>query len=396
MKKHIYLLPIFILILPFLLGTSLPFGSISTIDTATANNNNFNVRSVIDTLLNDIPIGLNASDLPVVQQQENLLQSRLQDSEVGWYYSTYVTGSTVISQQVPSTTSQLETEKPIENQVAEKVEETKKPEEQAKPAPKPTPSPNVQQIARVTANTLNVRTGPSASNDQIDVLTQGQTVEILAEQNAWYQIKLPDSQIGWVSGQHTTVITPEAGSSSLAGKIIVIDPGHGGPDPGAVGVSGLREKDVILDVSLRVADSLRAMGAEVILTRDKDIFIPLSQRVAIAKTAGADVYVSIHANAHPDPLIGGTETYYFRNKANSNASFNLASYLQRELVSALGIRDIGVKHGNFLVIRQTSMPSALVELGFLSNSREEALMRTNEFRQHSADAIVRGLKNYFL
>lgn len=253
-----------------------------------------------------------------------------------------------------------------------------------------------RQMARVTATALNVRPDPSTNNQRIDVLLQGQTVEVLAEQNNWLQIKLADGRTGWIYGAYVSrFFSPPGAGDALAGRVIVIDPGHGGSDPGAVGITGLQEKEVVLDVSLRVADQLRAAGAEVIMTRETDVFISLVQRVAISESAGADVFVSVHANAHPSSAIGGTETYYYHNKATSNASFKLASSLQHELVGALGLRNIGVKYASFLVIRQTSMPSALVELAFLSNAHEESLMRTNEFRQNAADAIVRGIKNYF-
>ncbi|MBS3988767.1 MAG: N-acetylmuramoyl-L-alanine amidase, partial [Dethiobacter sp.] len=93
--------------------------------------------------------------------------------------------------------------------------------------------------------------------------------------------------------------------------------------------------------------------------------------------------------------VGGTETYFFQNNATATASRLLAEYLQKELVQALGLRDIGVKHGNFHVIRETTMPSVLLELAFISNAQEEALMRTNDFRQNSANAIFRGIAAYF-
>ena len=399
MKKHIFLLPLLVLILSLILGTSVPFGTTTSIGSATIDADILSAHSRIGTLFNNITAVANATDLPLVQQQENNEGVRI--------HGTYVSEDSVASQQAPAAKQSPETETDEKFQApgdsGESKEETKEPEEpketkkQAPPTPKPVArqTPDVKQMARVTASSLNVRTGPSTDSQRIDALTMAQTVEVLAEQNNWLQIKLPDGQTGWIAGWHTTVYTPGSGNGSLAGKVIAIDPGHGGADPGAVGVTGLPEKEVVLDVSLRVADKLRAEGADVIMTRDTDVFIPLSGRVSIAEAAGADVYVSVHVNAHPNPQIGGTETYYFRNSANSSASFTLASHMQQELVRTLGLRDIGVKDGNFLVIRQTSMPSVLLELGFLSNAQEESLMRTNDFRKNSADAIVRGLQNYF-
>jgi len=284
----------------------------------------------------------------------------------------------------------------------EKAEEPKEVKTKAKPE-KPAP-PEQKQTAKVNVNDLNLRPDPSINNTPIDVLMQGQTVDVLGEQNSWLQVKLPDGRTGWVYGVYVDKLSASANNdssppvskeSSLAGKVIVLDPGHGGTDPGAVGVTGLPEKEVVLDVSLRAAKKLRALGAKVIMTRDTDVFIPLTQRVTIAHNAGAAVFVSVHANAHPSSQIGGTETYYYANKAAANASRNLASFMQKQMVGALKLRDIGVKSADFLVIRQTSMPSVLLELGFLSNAHEESLLRTNDFRQRAADAIVRALQGYF-
>jgi N-acetylmuramoyl-L-alanine amidase len=254
-------------------------------------------------------------------------------------------------------------------------------------------------MVTVTADSLNIRPDPSTNRQPIGSLSRGQKVEVLKEQNNWLQVKLPDGRVGWVSGayvdRHSSSPSPSSSKGSLSGKVIVLDPGHGGHDPGAVGVTGLREKDVVLDVALRAAKQLRAKGAKVVMTRDTDVFIPLTQRVAIAEAAGANVFVSVHANAYPSAQIGGTETYYYGYKASSGASRDLATHIQRRLVGSLGLRDIGVKDANFLVIRQTSMPSTLLELGFLSNAHEESLMRTDEFRQNAADGIVRGLLDYF-
>jgi len=310
----------------------------------------------------------------------------------------------IIEEEAPDEVNQADLNEEVitdleeENDAAEesnKVKEVKPVE--AKPAETPAPQPvKNDQMARVTADSLNVRPDPSTNNERIDFLLQGQTVEVLGEQNNWLQVKLSDGRIGWISGAYVNRFSSSAGAGgSLAGTVIAIDPGHGGSDPGAVGVTGLQEKEVNLNVSLRVAEQLRAKGAKVIMTRATDVFIPLAQRVSIAEAAGAQVFVSVHANAHPNPQIGGTETYYFGNKATSKASLNLAILMQGELVGALRLRDIGVKDANFLVIRQTSMPSVLLELGFLSNAHEESLMRTNAFRQNSADAIVRALQKYF-
>jgi N-acetylmuramoyl-L-alanine amidase len=248
------------------------------------------------------------------------------------------------------------------------------------------------------------------------VLSQGTSLPVIGEQGDWLQVRLPDGQSAWigswlvakspgsappspVNNGGSTVPpdtgAPSPGASSLTGKVIVIDPGHGGSNPGAIGVTGLVEKDVVLDVSLRLAQKLRQAGATVIMTRSTDTTVFLAARVAMAEQAGAHAFVSIHANAHPNRAISGTETYYYRYKPNYIESYYLAAHLQNELVKALGLRDIGIKHGNFHVIRETTMPSALVELAFLSNPHDEALMKTAQFRENAAQAIYCGLERFF-
>lgn len=320
-------------------------------------------------------LGIN-SQLTIMQTQGNWHEVRLSDGLLGWVFAQHIT----INPPAPILS-------PISNQP-----ETELPE---------TGQATTQRLARVTVNALNLRSNPSTEAERITLLPLGTLAEVLTESGEWIQIRLSSGQIGWVFAEFVLVFNRQAAppatgiSTSLAGQVIVIDPGHGG-SPGAVGPTGLLEKEVVLDVSLRVAHMLRQAGATVILTRDNDSNVSLTQRVEIAAAANAHIFVSIHANAHTNSAIGGTETYFFQHSATAPASRILAEYLQKELVRALGLRDIGVKHGNFHVIRETAMPSVLLELAFISNAQEEALMRTNDFRQNSADAIFRGIEAYFV
>ncbi len=183
--------------------------------------------------------------------------------------------------------------------------------------------------------------------------------------------------------------------TALEGRIIALDPGHGGTNPGAVGVSGLRESDVALDVSYRVKNYLEEKGAQVVLTRTADYNVSLSRRVDIAHNAGADIFVSIHANYHPDPSISGTETFYYSWGSNADSSRKLAGLIQQELVSDSGLRNIGVLHGSFQVIRTPWIPSVLIELGFLSNYYDESLLRDKSHLDGQAHAISRSINDYF-
>jgi N-acetylmuramoyl-L-alanine amidase len=214
---------------------------------------------------------------------------------------------------------------------------------------------------------------------------------------------------------------------------VVIDAGHGGKDPGAIGPSGVMEKDVVLDIARR----LRALMQQerqwrVTLTRDTDIFIPLDERTAIANSKGADLFVSIHANSAERPEAQGIETYFLdlandeqsmRVAARENAttlskvsdlqrilrdlqmtskrneSSLLAGAVQQALVQApnggRNGRDLGVKHAPFLVLMGAEMPSILVETGFVSNPGEERKLADPKYRAQAARAIFDGIKEYF-
>lgn len=187
---------------------------------------------------------------------------------------------------------------------------------------------------------------------------------------------------------------------SLKNRVIAIDPGHGGPDPGAIGANGTKEKNITLDVANRVAKLLQAQGAKVIMTRSGDSDIGLYERTAKANSAKADVFISIHINANNDRSYGGTSTYVYNGEGSTGQaariqeSRRLARYVQTELIRALGLRDIGIKDANFVVLRTSNMPAILCELAFISNASEEKLMNTDSFKNKAAEAIVKGLGIY--
>jgi N-acetylmuramoyl-L-alanine amidase len=235
--------------------------------------------------------------------------------------------------------------------------------------------------------------------------------------------------------------TPKAnkkGRYSLARQLgltvncIVIDPGHGGKDPGAIGRSGLTEKFVTLDVAKRLADLIRKnLGCKVILTREDDRHIPLEERTAIANSKKADIFLSIHTNANRDKNTSGIETYFLNfasdpqaeataarenaiseknlarlqglvNKITLNTKIDeskeLAESLQKTTVSHIGryyrVRNLGVKQAPFYVLIGANMPSILTELGFISHPMEEKRLRSATYRQRLAYALYLGIKEY--
>ncbi len=191
----------------------------------------------------------------------------------------------------------------------------------------------------------------------------------------------------------TTAFSLTFFKKSSTKKLIVIDAGHGGKDPGAVG-NGLEEKEVILDVSLRAQKLLENAGYQVLLTRSDDTFVELAERSAFANRHKADAFISVHANSATNTQANGTETYW--NTTHSGPeSKKLAEEIQKSLIQKLGTFDRGVKQGNFSVIRSATMPSVLVELAFISNKKDAEMMAKDDFRQKSAEAIVEGVLKFF-
>jgi len=217
-------------------------------------------------------------------------------------------------------------------------------------------------------------------------------------------------------------------------KKVVIDAGHGGKDPGAIGRTGLREKEVTLDIAKRLSSLLNNDGVQTALVRSTDRFVELDDRVRITNKSGAALFVSIHANANPSRKLSGFEVYYVaprlsdaeramssakNDKLEVNGSFsgnpslvlkallwdmihtyNKASAvkLSRNICDAtsciLDTKVRGVKSANYHVLRGAAIPAVLVEVGFLSNSSEEAELKNGAYRQRVAQAIHDGLRDY--
>jgi N-acetylmuramoyl-L-alanine amidase len=191
---------------------------------------------------------------------------------------------------------------------------------------------------------------------------------------------------GGDAGQFLVVEIPEP---SLRAPVVAIDAGHGGRDPGAIGPTGLQEKDVVLDIAQRVRELLVRAGVRVVMTRETDTYVDLPDRPRTAKQQGASVLVSIHANASTRSAVAGSETYYL-----SPQSLVLAQLIQEELGRVPGLANRGVRTANFLVLREADMPAVLVEVAYLSNADEEARLRQAAFRQRLAEAIGRAVQRF--
>ena len=209
-------------------------------------------------------------------------------------------------------------------------------------------------------------------------------------------------------------------------RTVVIDPGHGGKDPGARGKYGTREKDVVLDVARKMKKDLEKSGLKVYLTRSSDVFIPLDKRTAFANSKKADLFISVHANASRYSRAKGFEVYYLSEATDDNAralaaaenaslkfenistptewdlklsenrrvSKELSYYICNITSNKLSMKKRGVKGARFVVLKGALMPAVLVEIGFLSNKREESNLKSSAFRSKIADAISGSVLSY--
>ena len=234
-----------------------------------------------------------------------------------------------------------------------------------------------------------------------------------------------------------SVAVPRMKPRRVPPRVIVIDAGHGGPDPGTIGSSGTREKDIVLTTARQIRDRLAAAGRyKVVLTRDRDTYLKLRDRVRIGRQQGADLFISLHADAHPVRGTRGVSVYTLsekasdaeagalaekENKSDIIAGFDLSEenvevanilieLAQRETMNRSAvfanvlIRELGLRvallrrshrFAGFAVLKAPDVPSVLIELGYLSNHKEEKLLRSQAHRDKIADAVVEAVEDYF-
>ncbi|WP_342563126.1 N-acetylmuramoyl-L-alanine amidase [Paenibacillus sp. FSL R7-0345] len=259
--------------------------------------------------------------------------------------------------------------------------------------------------ATVTADSLRIRGGPGTGYAVVGSLKANDKVTILTRENGWARIRTSAGEVGWVSAQYLSsggsssgVTTASATSSSSKGtskigsKLIVIDAGHGGNDPGMLGTTyNTMEKDLTLQTALYVRDYLTAKGATVQMTRTTASQKPtLARRVQIGHSAGADAFVSIHYNSSPKN-VSGTLTFFY----SESDDLRLARAIENRLGQGIGLKSNGLSYGNYHILRENKLPAALVELGFLSNPYDESIVRTSSYQKKAAKAIAEGLADYF-
>lgn len=332
--------------------------------TGTVNVSSLNLRSMPSTsakVLNSLP---RDTAVTILKVESGWAQVKTPANQTGWVASPYLT-----------------------------IKEANGKPDTAKPT---TPAQSV-----TLKSNANLRKGPGTNFSVIGSGQAGTTYALIKEQNGWMNIQLADGKEAWIAGWLVTkgnaapttpapTAPPSVPADILKGKRIVIDAGHGGKDSGTVGQKGSLEKTLALNTSKLVVSLLEQAGANVVMTRDDDTFISLSGRVTVSHKHNADAFISIHYNA-ASPSANGIMSFYY----SAEKERQLAKAIQESLIKYTNMNDMGVRFGNFHVIRENKKPAVLLELGFLSNPAEEQVVKSDAFQQNAAKAIYEGIARYF-
>ncbi len=260
------------------------------------------------------------------------------------------------------------------------------------------------------SDSLNFRKGPGSGYNSTKKFFTGYPVDVYYSVGEWVYAK-GDNQVGFFHKSYLSTDQPSIGSTDQYPKepidlelppvkeplndiLVIVDPGHGAHDPGARGY-GFQEKNIVLDVSLRVKKYFQQTPIQVKLTRETDVFLSLDTRAAFASKYKANSFISVHANAL-NGSANGTETFYYAaNNKNVDQSKALATYVHERMLEAWGLRDRGVKPGNYAVLRENTVPSALAEIGFIDNRTDNAYIASATRREQIAKAIFLGTLDYY-
>lgn len=300
----------------------------------------------------------NTTDIfPIISEQNDWVEIEL-DDQTGWVLTEYIT----IEQEAE--------EQPAISQ--QTTEQTTKSES-----------------IIIQYDHTQLREGPSTDEKITQFVDKGAKFKVVSEDDDWYEIS-GDDVSGYVSKQLVKTDPPTT-PTGLKNKTIVIDAGHGGKDVGAIGATGVYEKDVVDLTAKQLEQELGMLGANVLITRPEDKFISLGSRIAFSNVMETDAFISIHYNSVPElPSVSGIETYYY-----SEQNKRLANEIQQEIIKETEANSRGTAQGDFAVLRQNFKPAILIELGFISNPDDEALLGTTAYQQKIVSGIANGLRKYF-
>lgn len=243
----------------------------------------------------------------------------------------------------------------------------------------------------IQSNYATLFNKPDIESKELADLPKGTRLTVLRSKYHWYYVKTQNKQFGWIADwilpqQHKRTIT------NLADATIVIDAGHGGNDVGALSNSGKYEKKYTLRYSMALAQKLERLGAKVYLTRDDDSYVGLGTRPALAEKVHADAFISFHFDSAPvaNSATGFTTYYYHKN----NGSYALAEAINSSF-SKLYLDNRGIEFGNFLVIRENSVPSVLLEMGYINSNRDFSEISNSAYQNQVITDVTSGLIKYF-
>src|SRR5690625_1123052 len=267
----------------------------------------------------------------------------------------------------------------------------------------------------ITTDNVRIRSGPGTENQVLQSSSQVQTYEVLETSNDWHKITLAYGSTCWIgalltSSSNTRSLKPnkkkdnhkhtspkeektkKGTNNSLVGYNIVLDPGHGGRDPGSKSINGIHEKDLLLATANNTAKKLREAGATVIITRESDRYLSLEERVSISNVYNTHAFISLHYDAHAKHSINGFSTHFYSPSGNDR---QLAQDIQSGIAEQVDLKSRGIMRNDFYVLRENSDLAVLVELGFLTNQNDLATIQTDEYQVGIANGITTGLLNYF-
>ncbi|MCI2253861.1 N-acetylmuramoyl-L-alanine amidase [Domibacillus sp. PGB-M46] len=244
---------------------------------------------------------------------------------------------------------------------------------------------------------LNVRSGPSTAYASVGKLAKDARVSAAHSVGNWTYVR-SGTIVGFVNSYYlrsTETTSATTADPRLAEQTIILDPGHGGSDPGAIGF-GLHEADVVLTTGLKVNNLLKDTPFNVKMTRSTDTFITLANRAAFANKNNGDIFVSIHANA-ASPSASGTETFYSAASNSQNAADSklLATKIQSRMIAAWNLNNRGVKTASYYVLKNNTVPAALLELGFITNKTDNDKLKSDYWLNVMSKAIYNGILDYY-
>lgn len=322
---------------------------------------------------------------------------------------------TKTEEQLQQEMAPQEVEKPTEVTPEKPIEQ--KPEEKPKPKPveieKPikteveaevsaespvetpvikVPAIETATIGIATVNNLNIREQNSASSNSVAKINRGTIVNILSYNGYWVEVNY-EGTIGYVDKRYLRL--KNTVDSAVKNRLIVLDAGHGGKDPGAINGQAV-EKSIVFKVTQLVKQKLQADGAQVLLTRTGDTYPSLDERIKFTSTNYGEMFISIHANSSANTSPKGTETFYsITSNDNEKEDLVLATNINNQIVKNANMNNRGVKREDFKVIRGLTIPAVLVELGFVSNAEDQAKLLDDGYIEIFAQSIYNGIVDYY-